>query len=76
MTLPGHLIFTGNAHPGLGESICSSLEMTPGRIQVSAFSNENIFVRICENVRERDVFLVQSGARPVNTSFSALTTTT
>lgn len=72
MTLPGHLIFTGNAHPGLGESICSSLEMTPGRIQVSAFSNENIFVRICENVRERDVFLVQSGARPVNTSFMEL----
>jgi len=72
VTLPGHLIFTGNAHPGLGESICSSLEMTPGRIQVSAFSNENIFVRICENVRERDVFLVQSGARPVNTSFMEL----
>jgi ribose-phosphate pyrophosphokinase len=72
VTLPGPLIFTGNAHPALGEAICDSLEMTPGRIQVSAFSNENIFVRICENVRERDVFLVQPGARPVNTSFMEL----
>ena len=72
MTLPGPLIFTGNAHPALGEAICRSLGIPMGRAEVSAFSNDNIFVRICENVRERDVFLVQSGARPVNTSFLEL----
>jgi len=46
--------------------------MPLGRTEVSAFSNENIFVRICENVRERDVFLVQPGARPVNDSIMEL----
>ncbi len=72
VTLPGPLIFTGNAHPALGEAICRSLGIPMGRAEVSSFSNENIFVRICENVRERDVFLVQSGARPVNASFMEL----
>ena len=72
MTLLGPLIFTGNAHPALGDAICRSLDIPMGRAEVSAFSNDNIFVRICENVRERDVFLVQSGARPVNASFMEL----
>ena len=72
MTLPGPLVFTGNAHPTLANAICQSLGMPLGRIEVTSFSNENIFVRICENVRERDVFLVQPGARPVNTCFMEL----
>ncbi|PZC46548.1 MAG: ribose-phosphate pyrophosphokinase [Chloroflexi bacterium] len=72
MTLPGPLIFTGNAHPALANAISHSLGIPPGRAEVTAFANENIFVRICENVRERDVFLVQPGARPVNNSFMEL----
>ncbi len=72
MTLLGPLIFTGNAHPALGDAICESLDIPMGRAEVSAFSNDNIFVRICENVRERDVFLVQSAARPVNANFMEL----
>ena len=72
MTLHGPLIFSGNAHPGLAHAICARLDMPLGRAEVTAFSNENIFVRFCENVRERDVFLVQPGARPVNTRFMEL----
>ena len=72
MTLPGPLIFTGNAHPALANAISRSLGIPLGRAEVTAFANENIFVRICENVRERDVFLVQPGARPVNNSFMEL----
>lgn len=72
MTLPRPLVFTGNAHPALANAICESLGMPLGRIEVTSFSNENIFVRICENVRERDVFLVQPGARPVNHGFMEL----
>jgi ribose-phosphate pyrophosphokinase len=60
-------IFTGNAHPDLAHSICRYLEIPLGQCEVFEFSNENIFVRINENVRERDVFVVQPMVSPVNT---------
>ena len=65
-------IFTGNAHPELAQSICDFLETPQGACEVFSFSNENIFVRIKENVRERDVFIVQSMTSPVNTSIMEL----
>jgi len=60
-------IFSGNAHPELAHSICGYLGVPLGKCEVFEFSNENIFVRICENVREQDVFLIQPVASPVNT---------
>ena len=65
-------VFTGNAHPFLARSICDYLELPLGSCEVSQFSNENIFVRIQENVRERDVFVVQSLCSPVNHSLVEL----
>ena len=65
-------IFTGNAHPELASSICHSLEMPLGACEVFEFSNENIFVRIQENVRSRDVFIVQPISSPVNKSIMEL----
>ncbi len=65
-------IFTGNAHPTLAQSISDFLEAPLGECDVFSFSNENIFVRIKENVRERDVFIVQSMTSPVNTSIMEL----
>lgn len=59
-------IFSGNAHPDLALAICDYLETPPGRCEVFQFSNENIFVRFCENIRARDVFLVQPIVSPVN----------
>ena len=59
-------VFTGNAHPELAGDICGYLGMTLGRCDVSKFANDNTFVRIMENVRERDVFLVQPSAVPVD----------
>jgi ribose-phosphate pyrophosphokinase len=59
-------VFTGNAHPALAGDICSYLEMPLGECEVFEFSNENIFVRFCENIRARDVFIVQTIATPVN----------
>ncbi|MCK5585065.1 ribose-phosphate pyrophosphokinase-like domain-containing protein, partial [Candidatus Bipolaricaulota bacterium] len=49
-------VFTGNSHPALASSVCDYLGIPLGRCEVFEFSNENIFVRILENVRERDVF--------------------
>ena len=66
MTLHGPVIFSGNAHPGLATAICTYLGQQLGKANIFAFSNENIFVQICENVRERDIFLVQPSASPVN----------
>ena len=61
-------IFTGNAHPHLARDICRHLNVPLGKAEVSMFSNENIFVKINENVRGRDVFIVQPFTSPVNTS--------
>ncbi len=61
-------IFSGRSHPALAEAICSHLEMPLGNCDIFEYSNENVFVRIQENVRNRDVFLVQSLCSPVNTS--------
>jgi len=65
-------VFTGNAHPDLALSITRYLDMPLGQCEVFQFSNENIFVRICENVRQRDVFLVQPIVSPVNTRLMEL----
>jgi ribose-phosphate pyrophosphokinase len=59
-------IFTGRAHPELARNICANLEIPLGACDIFEFSNEDIFVRIQENVRSRDVFLVQSLCSPVN----------
>jgi ribose-phosphate pyrophosphokinase len=65
-------IFTGNAHPQLAQAICRHLGVPLGKAQVSMFSNENIFVKINENVRGKDVFIVQPFTSPVNTSIMEL----
>jgi ribose-phosphate pyrophosphokinase len=59
-------VFTGNAHPALAQAICEYLGIPLGNCEVMQFSNENIFVRILENVRERDTFIVQPLSTPVN----------
>ena len=65
-------IFTGNANPALAQGICDYMEMPLGKAEVFQFSNENIFVRILENVRECDVFVIQPISSPVNTSLMEL----
>jgi ribose-phosphate pyrophosphokinase len=65
-------VFSGNAHPKLAQDICASLEMPLGQCEVFEFSNENIFVRILENVRSKDVFIVQPLCSPVNKSVMEL----
>lgn len=65
-------VFTGNAHPALAGAICEYLEMPVGECEVFEFSNENIFVRFKENIRARDVFILQTGSSPVNTHLMEL----
>ncbi|MFC1961795.1 ribose-phosphate diphosphokinase [Chloroflexota bacterium] len=59
-------VFTGNAHPKLAQAIVDYLGIPLGKNEAFHFSNENTFVRILENVRERDCFVVQPICSPVN----------
>ncbi|HEY48878.1 MAG TPA: ribose-phosphate pyrophosphokinase [Dehalococcoidia bacterium] len=59
-------VFSGNAHPDLARRVCDYLGIPLGQMEVFEFSNENIFVRVLENVRERDVFVIQPISSPVN----------
>ena len=65
-------VFTGNAHPALARAICDYLGIPLGDAEVFEFSNENIFVRVMENVRSKDVFIVQPFSSPVNRSVMEL----
>ena len=59
-------VFTGNANRVLAADICEYLGIPLSGLEVFKFSNDNTFVRILENVRQRDVFLVQPFCAPVN----------
>ncbi len=65
-------VFSGNAHPALARAIVEYLGIPLGNCEVMQFSNENTFVRILENVRERDVFIVQPISSPVNSNLMEL----
>ena len=65
-------VFTGNAHPELAKEVVNYLGIPLGKNEVFQFSNENIFVRILENVRERDTFVIQPLCSPVNTNLVEL----
>ncbi|MBI4506205.1 MAG: ribose-phosphate pyrophosphokinase [Chloroflexi bacterium] len=61
-------VFSGNANRQLAEAICRYLRIPLGRADVFEFSNENIFVKINDVVREQDVFVIQPTCSPVNRS--------
>src|ERR1700676_2201705 len=65
-------IFTGNANRPLAAAICRHLHIPLGDADVFQFSNENIFVKINDNVRGRDVFVIQPFSAPVNRSIMEL----
>jgi ribose-phosphate pyrophosphokinase len=59
-------VFSGRAHPTLAQAVADYLNIPLGKCEVFEFSNENIFVRILENVRQRDTFIIQPLSSPVN----------
>lgn len=60
------LVFSGRSHPALAESICRHLGVPLAKSEVIRFSNENLMVQIHENVREADVFVLQTSTTPVH----------
>jgi ribose-phosphate pyrophosphokinase len=65
-------IFTGNSNPELAKEICDYLEMPMADVMVATFSEGEIRVKINENVRGKDVFIVQSTCPPVNNNLMEL----
>ena len=65
-------IFTGNANPELAQKICTHLSLPLGQALVATFSDGEIRVEIGENVRGRDVFLIQSTCPPANQNLMEL----
>jgi ribose-phosphate pyrophosphokinase len=62
----GIFIFSGNSNPVLAEKICRFLKLPLGGAKVTTFSDGEIQIEILENVRARDVFVIQSTCAPVN----------
>jgi len=65
-------IFSGNANPGLAREICTHLDLPPGRANMTTFSDGELYFQIMENVRGRDVFLIQPTCSPVNDNIMEL----
>jgi ribose-phosphate pyrophosphokinase len=66
------MIFAGNSNPELGREIANYLGLPLGKMDLSYFSNGEIYVRYLESVRGADVFVVQSVSPPVNTHLMEL----
>ncbi len=66
------VVFGGNSNPELLSKICLELEVDPGKALVSAFPDSEVKIEIEENVRGKDVFLVQSLSPPVNDNIMEL----
>jgi ribose-phosphate pyrophosphokinase len=62
----GVVIFAGNSNPALAQKICEHLNLPLGGAKVTTFSDGEIQIEIHENVRAKDVFVIQSTCSPVN----------
>lgn len=62
----GLTVFAGNSNPELARKICDYLEISVGNAAVKTFSDGEIQIEIRENIRSKDVFIVQSTSSPVN----------
>ncbi|MHB8247640.1 MAG: ribose-phosphate pyrophosphokinase [Acidithiobacillus sp.] len=68
------MVFSGNANPALAASVARFLQIPLGRAEVSSFSDGEVFVEILENVRGRDVFVLQPTCAPTNDNLMELLT--
>jgi ribose-phosphate pyrophosphokinase len=64
--MEGISIFSGNSNPALADKICEYLNLSLGNAQVKTFSDGEIQIEIDENVRSKDVYVIQSTCSPVN----------
>jgi ribose-phosphate pyrophosphokinase len=66
------MVFTGNANPRMAQDVAKHLGLSPGRAIVGKFSDGEVMVEIMENVRGKDVFVLQSTCQPTNDNLMEL----
>jgi len=66
MAFDSLMVFTGNANPKMAEAVVKHLDISLGRASVGRFSDGEVTVELLENVRGRDVFVLQSTCQPTN----------
>ncbi len=66
------MVFTGNANPLLAQAVVKYLETSLGKAVVGRFSDGEVMVEVMENIRGRDVFIVQSTCAPTNDNLMEL----
>ncbi len=66
MSYDSLMVFTGNANPKLAEEVARHLDIRLGRAVVGRFSDGEVMVELLENVRGKDVFVLQSTCAPTN----------
>ncbi len=72
MPLTNVMVFAGNACPGLAVDIAAHLNLPLGKINVGRFSDGEVMVEIGENVRGRDIYILQSVCAPTNDNLMEL----
>ena len=72
MSVENMILFTGNANPGLASEIAHRLGIGLGHVQVGQFSDGEVNVEIMENVRDRDVFVIQPTCAPADRNLMEL----
>lgn len=72
MSHPSLMVFAGNANPELAQAIAENLGVPMGRANVGQFSDGEVMVEIMENVRGRDIYLIQPTCQPTAESFMEL----
>src|SRR5438045_9565685 len=66
------MVFTGNANPRLAQDVAKHLNLSLGRAIVGKFSDGEVMVELLENVRGKDVFVLQSTCAPTNDNLMEL----
>jgi ribose-phosphate pyrophosphokinase len=70
--VPEIVLLTGNSNRGLAESIAAYLKQDLTKATIKTFADGEVFVEIHENVRGRDVYIIQSTSRPANDNLMEL----
>ncbi|KAF9970608.1 ribose-phosphate pyrophosphokinase [Actinomortierella ambigua] len=66
------VVFAGSSHPALADQICARLGIPPGKAKLSKFANRETNVEIGASVRDKDVYIIQSGCGAVNDNLMEL----
>ncbi|KAG0205026.1 ribose-phosphate pyrophosphokinase [Mortierella sp. GBA30] len=66
------VVFSGSSHPALVDQICARLGVSPGQVKLTKFANKETNVEIGDSVRNKDVFIIQSGCGAVNDNLMEL----